>query len=198
MNTKTKLKLKVDLLENIKPTKDWIYFDDDPLLKQQCEEVTTLDDNDIMTISKMVSYIDACYEDKDRKYKIKSGIAVAAPQMGLLKRIIYVHFKEDGVENKYLLANPKIISKSMVFSYLSNGEGCLSVKQDSKGYVPRNYKIIVEATDLFTGEKITFSAVELLSICLQHEIDHLDGILYHDHINKKSPMHIDAKWLVIN
>lgn len=198
MSAKVDVKLKVNLLENLEPSKDWIYFDSDPLLRQKCQEVTKLDENDILIISKMVSYIDACYDNKDKKYKIKPGIAVAAPQMGLLKKIIYVHFKEGDVENKYLLANPKIISQSMVFSYLSSGEGCLSVKQDIKGNVPRNYKIVVEGTDLFTGEKVSFSAVELLSICLQHEIDHLDGILYQDHINKKSPMHVDGKWLVID
>lgn len=198
MSTKVDIKLKVNLLENLEPSKEWIYLDSDPMLRQKCEEVTTLDDNDILTISKMVTYIDACYEEKDRKYKIKAGIAVAAPQMGLLKKIIYIHFKEGDVEHRYLLANPKIVSQSMIFSYLSSGEGCLSVKQDIKGYVPRNYKIIVEGIDLLTGEKVSFSAVELLSICLQHEIDHLDGILYQDHIDKKSPMHVDGKWLVID
>lgn len=197
MQTKKLVNLMVKPNSNLVAQQSWIYIDSDPLLREKSSEVEELTAHDLKIINQMVSYIDASYLDLSEKYNIRPGIAIAAPQMGLLKKIIYIHFNEDGEEHRYLLANPKIVSKSQVYSYVSSGEGCLSVPVDEKGYIPRNYKIIVEATDLFTGKPISISAVELLSICLQHEIDHLDGILYTDRINHDAPMHLDAKWLPI-
>lgn len=197
MPTKKLCNLKVKPNNTLTPQQSWIYLDGDPLLRQKSTEVEELTDLDLKIINQMVSYIDASYLDLGDKLHIRPGVAIAAPQMGLLKKIIYIHFVEGDVEHKYLLANPRIVSKSQVCSYLSSGEGCLSVPVDQKGYIPRNYKVIVEATDLLTGNPISISAVELLSICLQHEIDHLDGILYTDHINHDAPMHLDAKWLPI-
>ncbi|MGL4952025.1 MAG: peptide deformylase [Mycoplasma sp.] len=188
--------LKIQELEKLSPTMDWIIFDTDPRLKEKSIDVTEITQDDLTIISRMVSYVDSCYDNTCSKHKIRPGIAVAAPQMGLFKKIIYIHFDDDK-EYKYLLANPEIIAKSQVFSFVNGGEGCLSVAKDQKGNIPRNYKIIVRAIDLFTGEIVEISAVELLSICFQHEIDHLDGILYTDKINKEKPLYIDPKWLVV-
>ncbi|MGL4950629.1 MAG: peptide deformylase [Mycoplasma sp.] len=192
---KSKLKVKVD--NTLQPTMDWLLFDNNPKLRNKSEDVLEITPQDQEVINKMVSYVDASFEEKALKYKIKPGIAVAAPQLGLFKKIIYIHFQEGEDEYRYLLANPEIIAKSQIYSFIRNGEGCLSVKLDEKGCIPRSYKIIVKATDLFTGEEVEISAVELLSVCLQHEIDHLDGILYVDRINKDNPNYIDPKWLVI-
>jgi peptide deformylase len=91
------------------------------------------------------------------------------------------------------LANPKIISYSQGFTYLEGGEGCLSVPKSHKGIVPRRAKVIVEAIDLLDNNKvIKIKASGILAINLQHELDHLEGILYYDHINKKDPMHIES------
>lgn len=181
----------------LEPTMDWIYFDNDPMLKTICEPLYELTNEDLDYINKMTTYVDACYNQEYEKYKIRPGIAIAAPQVGFKKRVIYVHFNYKGIEHKYLLANPEIISKSQVYSYIPNGEGCLSVSKDVKCNIPRNYKIIVKAIDLFTGKEIQISAVELLSICLQHEIDHLDGILYTDRINKDKPKYINPNWFPV-
>ena len=70
---------------------------------------------------------------------------------------------------------------------LDAGEGCLSVKKDVPGYVYRHYKITVKAYDVIENREITIKARGLLSIILQHEIDHLNGLLYTDHINKDDP-----------
>ncbi len=192
-------KLKIDLSKEIleEPTMDWIITDEDPRLKTICEPLKEITSDDLKIIKRMVSYIDACYEDRYHKYKIRPGIAVAGPQMGLFKRLIYVHLDSNGKEHRLLLANPEIISKSQVCSYIPGGEGCLSVPKDVKGNIPRNYKVIVKGTDLFTGEELEISAVELLSVCLQHEIDHLDGILYTDRINKDKPNYVNPNWFVI-
>ncbi len=192
-------KLKIDLSKAIleEPTMDWILTDDNPLLKTVCEPLNEITADDLKIIKRMISYIDSCYDDSYSKYKIRPGIAVAAPQMGLMKRLIYVHLDSNGKEHRLLLANPEIVSKSQVLSYIPGGEGCLSVPKDVKGNIPRNYKIIVKGIDLFTGEPIELSAVELLSVCLQHEIDHLDGILYTDRINKDKPNYVNPNWFVI-
>jgi len=136
----------------------------------------------------MVSYIDACYDNLDKKFNIRSGIAIAAPQIGLLEQIVYIHFDYDNQEYRYLLGNPKIISESLTKAYLKDGEGCLSVIKDHNGYVKRANHIIVEAIDLLNNnQKTIIEASGILSICLQHEIDHLHGILYYDHIDHNNP-----------
>ena len=138
-------------------------------------------------IDQMVKYIDISYNNEANKYGISSGIAIASNQVGLLKKVIYIHFKFNEIEYKYLLANPKIISHSYGICYLSDGEGCLSVFKKHHGIVPRYQKIIVEAFDLINKKPIKINAESLLSVCLQHEIDHLSGTLYYDHINKQNP-----------
>jgi peptide deformylase len=87
-----------------------------------------------------------------------------------------------------LIANPKIVGESIVNSYLKSGEGCLSVEQDHPGVVKRKSKIIVKALNLLDNNReVVIEAEGILSICLQHEIDHLYGILYYDHIKKDDP-----------
>jgi peptide deformylase len=74
--------------------------------------------------------------------------------------------------------------------YLQSGEGCLSVDNDHKGYVYRPYKIRVKAYDFLTNKEIEIIARGYDAIVLQHEIDHLSGVLYYDHIDKKNPFKI--------
>ena len=142
-------------------------------------------------IDRMVTYIDACYQKQSKAYGIRAGIALAGPQVGLLKKVIYIHFDVNKQEQKYLIANPKVIAESMVHAYISEGEGCLSVEQDYKGIVKRRNRIIVKAYDLINKKDITINAEGILAICLQHEIDHLNGILYYDRINKNQPLVIE-------
>jgi peptide deformylase len=142
-------------------------------------------------IDRMVSYIDACYHKKSKEYDIRAGIALAGPQVGLFKKVIYLHFDENKSEYKYLIANPKIIAESMVYAFVGDGEGCLSVDQEHEGIVKRRNKIIVKAYDLINHKEITINAEGILAICLQHEIDHLNGILYYDRINKNQPLAIE-------
>jgi peptide deformylase len=92
-----------------------------------------------------------------------------------------------------LLANPKIKSYSQSKCFLSGGEGCLSVKKKHDGIVPRRSKVIVEAYDLINNKQIEIIAEDFLAINLQHEIDHLNGILYYDHINKSNPYFVDEE-----
>ena len=183
----------------MKDIRETILSDKDPLLRNHS---TDLDVNNIKPeeqelIDSMVRYIDTCYNGEADKYGIKAGIAVASNQVGLFKKVVYVHFNINDKEYKYLLANPKITARSYAICYLSGGEGCLSVKDKHEGIVPRNVRIIVEAYDLINKKDITIDAVGMLAICLQHEIDHLSGILYYDHINKENPMFTKPDWIEI-
>ena len=96
--------------------------------------------------------------------------------------------KYDLRPSDYALANPKIVSYTPKQSYLKTGEACLSVPEDVKGYVPRHAKITVEGFDVLTNKDVKIVARGFLAICLQHELDHFDGVLYYDHINKEYPL----------
>jgi peptide deformylase len=176
----------------MKPENSWLLKDSNPLLRKKAVElVLPITTDDKVLIDRMVTYIDACYEKKDKEYKIRSGIALAGPQVGLLKKVIYLHFNVGDKEHQYLIANPQIVAESMLFAYVSSGEGCLSVEQDAKGVVKRRNRIIVKAFDLINKKNISIDAEGILAICLQHEIDHLSGILYYDHINKNRPLVVE-------
>lgn len=193
-----KLKFKIQLDNKLKPTMDWIVTDDDPRIRIKCKKVENLTQEDNEYINKMISYVDACYNGQSNKYNIKNGMAIAAPQVGFDKRVIYLNFDDEQGHHQYLLVNPEIVATSEAKSFIHNGEGCLSVKKDITCNIPRNYKIIVEAYDLLTNENVSITATELLSICLQHEIDHLDGILYTDYIDQDKPKYINPNWFKVN
>ena len=180
----------------IKPNKNWVLNDRDPLLRKKCATVVLpLNKKQSEAIDHMVTYIDACYENKDEEYHIRSGIGLAGPQVGLKYRVIYIHGSFNDVEHRYLLANPKIVSESKLNCFLQTGEGCLSVEKEVNGIVKRKNKITVVGYDLLENKERKIIAEGPLSICLQHEIDHLDGILYYDRINKFDPFYKEKDWI---
>lgn len=79
------------------------------------------------------------------------------------------------------------------FQREASGEGCLSIEEEIKGYVPRFSKIKVVGYDE-NDKKITLTLTGLESICFQHEIDHLNGILFYDHINKEDPFNVPDEY----
>ncbi len=126
-------------------------------------------------------------EDLATKYELRPGMGLAFPQLGLNKRIIIiVHEVEDGIFDEYVFVNPKIVSYSNEMIAADVGEGCLSVNREVEGHVPRYARVTVEGYDI-DGNKIKVRAREELSIAFQHEIDHLNGILFYDRINKDKP-----------
>ena len=84
------------------------------------------------------------------------------------------------------MINPKIISKSEELIYVGEGEGCLSVNREVEGIVPRHARITVEAYDE-NGDLYDIRVREDVAVAFQHELDHLDGILFVDKIDKKNP-----------
>ena len=121
------------------------------------------------------------------KYKIRPGVGIAAPQVGVNKRMFAMNCNDFLSEDnkKYFLTwvNPEITFKSKEMTYLPSGEGCLSVDRATDGLVtPRHLKIGVKGM-LFDYETKKLKSVKMVlegypAIVFQHEYDHLDGVLY--------------------
>ena len=173
---------------------------DTKFLHEVCAEVSLpLSEEDRNTLLEMIEYLKTSQDEElSEKYNIRPGVGLAANQIGIKKRMIAIYFvDEKGNINQYGLVNPKIVSYSVKLSCLDNGEGCLSVPKDAEGFVYRNYKVTVKAFDVLTNREITIKARDYLSIILQHEIDHLNGILYTDRIDKKDPFKVVEDAIVI-
>ena len=136
-------------------------------------------------------------EELSEKYDLRPGMGLAFPQIGINERIIViVHEVDDGVFDEYVVANPKITSYSNEMIAAEAGEGCLSVNRDIEGHIKRYARVTVEGYDL-EGKKIKIRAREELAIAFQHEIDHLDGILFYDRIDPKHKFYTDYELRLI-
>jgi len=169
-------------------TKD-ILDEKNKILRTVSKEVELpLGKEDLKTIDEMIEYLtNSQIEEKAEKYDLRPGMGLAAIQLGIPKRYLtIVHEVDDGVFDNYVIVNPKIVSSSIEKIYVEDGEGCLSVNRETIGIVPRHARITVEGYDP-KGNKISIRAREELAIAFQHEIDHLNGILFIDHIDKNNP-----------
>ena len=138
-------------------------YEGDEILRKKSREVPLVDDR-IRTL--MNDMVETMYAN--------DGVGLAAPQVGILKRVIVIDV-EDG--NIYKMANPKIISES---GEEAAEEGCLSVPE-KRGLVVRPMKVVVEYTDENNQAK-KLEAEGLLARAICHEIDHLNGVLFIDRV----------------
>ena len=142
----------------------------DPRLKVKCKELTHVEEEHVRLLDDM---LDTMYD--------APGIGLAAPQVGVTKRLIVIDVTEsDDSRHTYKMINPRI-------TWFSNGlsnyeEGCLSLPEQYANVI-RPEQICVEFLD-YKGKLQTIEAKGVLATCIQHEIDHLDGILFVDHITK--------------
>ncbi len=152
------------------------------------EVVLPLTKEDKKHIADMLEYLtNSQIEELSEKYDLRPGMGLSAIQLGIAKRyFVVVDEYEEGKFDNYVIINPKIISNSMEKIYVDMGEGCLSVNREVEGIIPRYARVTVEGFDE-NGNKIRVRAREELAIAFQHEIDHLNGILFYDHIDKKNP-----------
>ena len=175
-------------------TKD-IIDEKDKILRKVSEEVTfPLTDEDKKNIELMEEYlVNSQIDELAEKYDLRPGMGMSAVQIGVLKRYIVIVQEVDYDEKNdkqifdtYIMVNPKIISNSQEMIYVEDGEGCLSINRECQGIVPRYARVTVEGYDM-DGNKYKVRAREELAIAFQHEIDHLNGILFIDHIDPKNP-----------
>jgi peptide deformylase len=157
------------------------------------KEVTLpLAKEDKALLDEMIAYLRDSQDPKAREEnpKLREGIGLAAPQVGVNRRmlVIYYPINEERTEFiQYELVNPKIVVNSLKKCFLAGGEGCLSVDEPHPGKVYRDFRIQVKAYNALIGENVLIKAEGYDAIVLQHEIDHLDGILFYDHIDPKDP-----------
>lgn len=169
-------------------TKD-ILDEKDKRLRQISKEVEfPLTNKDKELIDTMIEYLhNSQIEELAEKYDLRPGMGLSAIQLGVAKRyFVVVHEYEEGKFDNYVVINPRIISNSVEKIYVTDGEGCLSVNRPVPGIIPRYARVTVEGYDM-EGRKIHIRAREDLAICFQHEIDHLNGIIFVDHIDPKNP-----------
>ena len=168
-----------------------IITDKNPLLRRKSEDVNLpLSEEDAKILDDLIEYIDNSQDPEiAEKYGLEPGVGIAAPQIGVLKKMFVVKAMDDKeVLHHYALVNPKIISNSVTPAYLQCGEGCLSVPNAHEGYVKRSYKIKIKAYDYISKQNVTLSLKGYVAIVVQHEYDHLFGILYYDRIDKNNPL----------
>lgn len=161
----------------------------DKRLRQISKEVKfPLTKEEKKMIDDMLLYLQMSQIDSEReKYDLRAGWGMSAVQLGILKRIFVIaEEKEDHTFKNYIIINPEIISYSEELIYVGEGEGCLSINREVVGIVPRYARMTVKAKDI-DGNDVTLRVREEISIAFQHEIDHLNGILFVDKIDKKNP-----------
>ena len=147
-----------------------ILIEPDPILRKKCEPIEKVND-DIRNLMK--DMLQTMYD--------APGIGLAAVQIGVLKRLVVIDIsKEEKKRDPLFLINPEILSKSENTSVYE--EGCLSLPGQF-AEIERPAKCLLKYVDL-NGKEKKLKADGLLSTCIQHEVDHLNGVLFIDYLSK--------------
>ena len=151
-------------------TKRKILIEPDPILRKKCEPIEQVNNE---TQKLMKDMLETMYE--------APGIGLAAVQIGILKRVVVIDISRDGdKKNPLFIVNPEITYRSNKTSVYE--EGCLSL--------PGQYAEIERPAEChlkyvnFDGKIKNLKSSGLLATCIQHEVDHLDGILFIDYLSK--------------
>ena len=140
-----------------------------PLLSKRSREITAI-----------TPEITALANDMAETMYANRGVGLAAPQVGEPLRLIVVDISGPEERNDLkILVNPVVVHQE---GAVEEEEGCLSVVS-FRAKVKRAQKVVVKAQDL-EGNAVELPGEDLMAVCLQHEIDHLDGILFLDHISR--------------
>ena len=159
------------------------------VLHQKSKEVKfPLTDEYKKRLFDIIKYLEMSQDEKYiKKYNLRAGMGLSLVQIGILDRaFVIANENDDKTFEEHIIINPKIIAKSEELVYVGEGEGCLSVNREVEGIVPRHARITVKYQDL-DGNFKTSRVREEISIAFQHEIDHLNGILFVDKIDPKNP-----------
>lgn len=184
-------------------TMDNIIREGHPTLRNVAKEVAfPLSEEDIALGKEMIEFLINSQDPvKAEELQLRGGVGLAAPQLDISKRIIAVHVPSTDPENPVpslsaVMYNPKILSHSVQDACLGEGEGCLSVDREVPGYVVRHAKITISYMDA-EGIKQKIRLKNYEAIVVQHEIDHLNGVMFYDHINTANPFALKDGVLVI-
>lgn len=134
----------------------------DPVLREKCQPINTFDRKLRLLLNNMA----------DTMYKA-DGVGLAAPQIGLSIAVVVIDVGEGIIE----MINPKIIERE---GTIEDTEGCLSVP-GIYGTVERSARVVAEFQNRY-GKKRTIEGTELLARAIQHELDHLEGVLFTDKV----------------
>lgn len=141
----------------------------DPTLRRRAERIPHVDERIVRLAQDMA----------ETMYRAP-GIGLAAPQVGVAERLIVVDLSAGERPGELItVVNPEILCKE---GDLRMEEGCLSVP-DLRETVTRCRRVVVRGTDL-EGRSLEIEGEDLLAVALQHEIDHLDGVLFLDHLSQ--------------
>jgi len=136
-----------------------------------------------------------------KKHGLRAGVGLAAPQVDVSEQMaaVLVPGQNDGDEPvfKDVIINPVIVSHSVQPGALTEGEGCLSVDRDVSGYVIRHDRITLRYYNT-AGEQKKIRLKNYPAIVCQHEIDHLHGTLFYDHIDTNEPFAADDDLILIS
>ena len=147
-----------------------IVIEPDPILRKESAPIEKVD-NDLRKL----------LDDMLETMYAAPGIGLAAVQIGILKRLIVIDISKDKEKkNPLFLINPEIVSKSKNTSMYE--EGCLSLPGHF-AEIERPSECQINFLD-YNGKKKEITAQGLLSTCIQHEVDHLNGILFIDYLSK--------------
>ena len=148
----------------------------DEMLRQKAEKITNIDEEIVVIAKKMLEIL-----------KRDKGVGVAGPQIGFLKRIFVVHIEGD---EKRVFINPSLLETSVETTKYE--EGCLSVPGIYVNVV-RSESIKIQAWNI-KGRPFTMEASGLLARVIQHEFDHLDGVLFLDYVPEKKRVKLIDKF----
>lgn len=185
-------------------TMDDIVREGHPTLREVAKEVPfPLSQEDIELGEKMTEFLKNSQDPElSEKYGLRGGVGLAAPQLAISKRIIAIEIpsmSEDSDEPflSTVMYNPKVLSHSVQQAAIEEGEGCLSVDRHVPGLVVRNAKVTLSYLDK-DGESHKIRLKNYPAIVVQHEIDHINGVMFYDHINKERPNYAPDDVLLIN
>ncbi len=141
-----------------------------PILKKKAQKVDKVDDE-----------LRAFMDDMLETMYAYNGCGLAAPQVGISKRVVVIDIaREDEEPNPLYMANPEIVWKSEETEVCE--EGCLSLPE-MRAEVERPASVKIRYLD-YDGNECELLAEDFLAVAAQHELDHLDGVLYIDHISR--------------
>ncbi|KRK38610.1 peptide deformylase [Amylolactobacillus amylotrophicus DSM 20534] len=178
-----------------------IVRDGDPVLRATAQQLDfPLNDETKQLAHDMMEFLVNSQDPKiAEKHQLRAGVGLAAPQVGqsIQMAALLVPGEDDEILLQEVIVNPKITRSSVRQAALAEGEGCLSVDRDIPGYVPRADKVTVRYQNL-DGEEKELKLKDYPAIVIQHEIDHLNGHLFYDHINQTEPFSLPKNTIILS